>query len=228
MDSLPIAILDLFALSWFVLCWLAYSFWENKKPGLAHDVNLRREQWAQNMLLRDNRILDIQAITALIRNVTFFASTSILILAGLVAVLGAYEDVAKMFAYLPFAQDINPETMALKTFTLMAIFVFAFFKFGWSIKQHSISAVILAAIPNPEDANTPEVRMDALRMARLSGLGAKHFNDGIRGFYFALAALSWFINAWVLMVAVVWVVVVLYRREYHSHAHYLLACESIK
>jgi uncharacterized membrane protein len=62
-------------------------------------------------------------------------------------------------------------------------------------------------------------------MARLSGLGAKHYQDGIRAYYFALAALSWYLHAWVFMLATVWVVLVSFRREYRSRAHDFLTGE---
>ena len=47
---------------------------------------------------------------------------------------------------------------------------------------------------------------------------SRHFNDGIRAYYFALAELSWFFHPWALMLSTAWVVLVLYRREFHSKA----------
>ena len=211
--------LDIFALFWFIGCWAAYAWLEQYKPGLTKDMERWREKWAISMLSRDNRMVDIQAINSLIRNVTFFASTTILILAGLFAMLGAVEQGVAIFANLSFLQTMSPLSWFLKAGTLLAIFIYAFFKFGWSIKQHTISAVVMASIPNPDQTDTPEVRTDALRMARLSSLGAKHYNDGIRAYYFALAVFSWYLHAWAFILATTWVVLVLFRREYRSRAH---------
>jgi len=176
---------------------------------------------------RDNRMVDIQAINALIGNVTFFASTTILILAGLFAMLGSVDKGVAVFTNLPFLQAMTPENWVLKAVTLLSIFIYAFFKFGWSIKQHTISAVVMASLPEPNKTDTPEVRTDALRMARLSSLGAKHYNDGIRAYYFALAAFSWYAHAWVFMLATVWVALVLFRREYRSRAHDFLTSDKL-
>jgi uncharacterized membrane protein len=184
-----------------------------------------RESWAMSMLQRSNRMVDIQAINALLSNVTFFASTTILILAGLFAMLGAVEKGITIFDKLHFLPPMTPESWVFKAGTLVSIFIYAFFKFGWSIRQHTISAVVMASIPEPEHCNTDEIRTNALRMARLSGLGAKHYQDGIRAYYFALAALSWYLHAWVFMLATVWVVLVSFRREYRSRAHDFLTGE---
>lgn len=217
---------DFIALLWFLGCWVAYAWLEHNRPGLSKDVERWREKWAMSLLKRDNRMVDIQAINALIGNVTFFASTTILILAGLFAMLGAVEKAVGIFASQSFLQPMSPFSWTLKTGTLLVIFIYAFFKFGWSIKQHTISAVVMASLPEPTHANTEAAQNDAIRMAKLSSLGAKHYNDGIRAYYFALAAFSWYISAWVLCLATIWVVLVLFRREYKSKAHDFLTKES--
>ena len=222
-----IELIDLIALGWFLLCWVVYTQVEHRRPGLAREVNAWRKAWALNMLKRSNRMVDIQAINALLSNVTFFASTTILILAGLFAMLGSVMQGIEIFAALPFLETMSPATWVLKAATLIGLFIYAFFKFGWAIKQHTISAVVMASIPEPEYADELETQQNALRMARLSGLGAKHFNDGIRAYYFALAAIGWYINAWVFMLATVWVMMVLFRREYRSRAHQLLTGEHL-
>ncbi len=225
MQHINIEFLDIIALLWFIGCWFVYSGVEHKKPGLSKDVEKWRERWAMAMLKRENRMVDIQAINAMISNVTFFASTTILILAGLFAMLGAAKQGIMVFESMPFLQTMTHASWVLKAGTLVVIFIYAFFKFGWSIKQHTISAVVMAATPEPEHCDTKEARTNALRMARLGNLGAKHYQDGIRGYYFALAALSWYIHAWVFMLATIWVVLVLFRREYRSRAHDFLTSD---
>ena len=45
---------------------------------------------------------------------------------------------------------------------------------------------------------------------------ARHFNNGLRAYYFGLAALAWFIHPLLLMMATFWVIFVIYRREFRS------------
>ena len=46
--------------------------------------------------------------------------------------------------------------------------------------------------------------------------GVDNFNRGLRAYYFGLAALGWFVHPWLFMAATVWVIGVLYRRQFHS------------
>ena len=52
----------------------------------------------------------------------------------------------------------------------------------------------------------------------ISSLAARHANDGLRAYYFALAVLSWFLHPVAFMLATAWVTAVLYRREFLSRA----------
>ena len=54
------------------------------------------------------------------------------------------------------------------------------------------------------------------RAAHLATSASESFNNGLRSYYFALAALAWFINGWFLMAVTTWVVLVLYLREFQS------------
>ena len=106
---------------------------------------------------------------------------------------------------------------------LIVIFMFAFFKFTWSIRQHSYCATLLGSIPAENDPDQEKSLKKAMQFAGLSSLAANHFNNGLRAYYFALAALSWFFHPVAFMFASSWVVVILYRREYFSKAHSILA-----
>ena len=52
--------------------------------------------------------------------------------------------------------------------------------------------------------------------ARMGDLAVNNFNLGIRAYYFGLAALAWFVQPWMFIVASAWVVLVLWRREFKS------------
>jgi uncharacterized membrane protein len=46
--------------------------------------------------------------------------------------------------------------------------------------------------------------------------GINAYNRGLRAYYFGLATMAWFIGPGFLAVAAVWVVAVLYRRDFRS------------
>jgi uncharacterized membrane protein len=54
------------------------------------------------------------------------------------------------------------------------------------------------------------------RAARMSDIATRHFNSGVRAYYFGLAALAGFVHPWLLVGATALVVLVLARREFLS------------
>ena len=97
------------------------------------------------------------------------------------------------------------------------IFVFAFFKFTWSLRQFNYLLVLIGAAPLFDRIAAGDGAAAARRAARMSDLAVNHFNVGIRAYYFGLAALAWFIHPLLFMAASAWVVLVLWRREFRSN-----------
>jgi len=217
LNNLSLSLLDIFALVWFLLCWIGYSHYVNNNPrSLMSKMREWRARWSLSMLRRDNRIVDSQVITGLNNVVTFFCSTSIFITAGLFAAMGASEQIVMIVNQLSFMQSTNIATVEMKIGLLIVILVYSFFKFGWAIKQHSYSAVVMAAVPDAKTADLQKDAQQAELMGKLSSLGAEHFNDGIRAYYFALATISWFIHPLIYIAIITWVVLVLHRRDFRS------------
>ncbi len=216
-SNLALSQLDIVALLWFMLCWFSYTRYVNTSPkSLVSSMNHWRRRWSLAMLARENRIMDSQVITGLNSVVTFFCSTSIFITAGLFASIGASEQIVALINQMSFLQNTNIATVELKLGLLIVIFIYSFFKFGWAIKQHSYSAVVLASVPPAEEADLARDTPIATLMGKLSSLGSQHYNDGVRAYYFALGTLSWFVHPLVYIAVISWVVVVLHRRDFRS------------
>lgn len=228
-----ISSIDLLALLWFVGIWMGYIvFSRNKckreKIGLIAEMDVIRKEWGLQLLKRDNRVMDSQLINGLIRKETFFASTTMLILASSLALLGVGEEIVPMFQHIPLSQTTTAILWELKVMVLIVVFMFAFFKFTWSIRQHSYCATLLGSIGAAAEAEDPRSLLKAQQFAELCGLAANHFNNGLRAYYFALAELSWFFHPVAFMLSSTWVVIILYRREYYSTAHSILTMKTVK
>ncbi|MNC33366.1 hypothetical protein D3C75_817560 [compost metagenome] len=210
------------ALSWFVLCWLGYTryaIWKGKDtPCLASVLHLYREDWMRRLLMRDNRIADASVIGNLERNASFFASSTLIILAGILTVLGSTERAVSVLAGLPFVQEVSREMSEIKVISVALVFIYSFFTFSWCMRQYNFSAMLVGAAPMISERNVTEQERKAYaeRTARVISMAANQFNLGLRSYYFGLATLAWFINPWFYMLATAGVVVVLYRREFHS------------
>lgn len=212
--------LDLIALVWFLACAIGYTWFADHRRvavGLMGATARHRLTWMERMLERDNRIVDSTLVGTMSRSVSFFAQTSIFILGGLIAMLGAQDRVREVVAQIPFASASSSTLWEAKIALLIVIFVFSFFKFTWSMRQFNYLVVLIGAAPLRDRIGIKEAEPVARRAARMSDLAVNHFNVGIRAYYFGLAALAWFVNPWLLMAASAWTVLVLWRREFRSH-----------
>jgi uncharacterized membrane protein len=218
---------DLIALGWFFVCYLGYSQ-ATKRGLLANDniisaIRVQRLKWMMNMVSRPNRVVDTQILMNLSSGNAFFASTSVIVLGGLAALLGTGERVNTILSDLPFVAHTSLFVWKMKVLLLLAIFVVAFFKFAWAFRLSHYTAIMVGATPLLDEDNEQTCRSHAERTAELSSLSANHSNAGLRAYYFAMALLGWFIHPILFMAATAWVVVVLYRREYRSKAFRAIA-----
>jgi uncharacterized membrane protein len=154
---------------------------------------------------------------------SFFASTTILIVGALVAVLGATEQASDLVREIPFAARTSLMVFDFKVVVLAAIFIYAFFRFTWCIRQYSVGVLLVASVPEAHAISDDAQRQRfADRAGRVMGLAAESFNDGLRAYYMSFAAASWFISPWAMMAVTAAVVLVLYRREFRSEVLKLL------
>lgn len=212
--------LDLAALIYFLACWKGYTYFaeRDRKLGqnLLHMTNEYRMNWMHQMLKRDTRTMDSIMIGNLSRSITFFANTTIFILLGLVTMLGYRDQVAGIFNDIPFAAPSAGLIWEVKIFLLIFIFIYAFFKYTWSLRQYNYAGIFMVACPAHND-RVEEHDALAKRGAGLVANAAKHFNLGLRAYYFGLAVLAWFIHPYAFILATSWVIYVTYRREYRSN-----------
>jgi uncharacterized membrane protein len=106
----------------------------------------------------------------------------------------------------------------MKAVGLAVIFVYAFFKFGWSYRLFNYVAILLGATPPAEERDTPEAEAHVLRTTRLFAAAGRHFNHGQRAFFFALGYLGWFVSPIVLICSTAAVVLVMWWRQFGSDA----------
>ncbi len=226
MDTLlkPLTLLpwpDWLALALFFTGWVAYATWAKRRaevrPSILATTNQWRRRWMLQATFRENRIVDSAVTQSLSASPSFFASTSILIIGGLLAAMGATEQASELVHELPFAARTSALVFDLKLALLAAIFVHAFFRFTWSLRQYSFGAIIVGAAPEARLFVTDAQREAfADHAGRVMGLAAEAFNDGLRAYYLSFAAVAWFFSAWAFIAATVMVLWVLYRREFHS------------
>lgn len=213
---------DLFAPAFFVLCWAGYAVAADGQIGgrssLMSRMHEYRRVWMRRMLSRDNRIQDLQVLFVLTQSNAFFASSTILVIGGCLAVLGSREEAMAVLAEVPFVPHTPPLLWQMKVILLVVVFGYAFFKFTWSLRQFNYVAILIGGAPPPVADPDPASLRYAEGAARIASLAAEHYNKALRSFYYGLAALSWFLQPWLLVVVTAMVTLVVYRREFHSNS----------
>jgi len=201
--------------------WAGYAHFARQRTGSKHSVlaatNAVRRQWMLQTTYREVRVIDGVVIQNLSTSPSFFASTTILIIGGLLALLGT-DKATELVRDLPFAARTTTLIFDLKLILLLGIFVYVFFRFTWSMRQYTFGALLVAAAPEAERFISEGLSREAFadKAGRVVGLAAETFNDGLRGYYFAFAAIGWFFSPILFMLATVGVVYILYQREFRS------------
>lgn len=212
-------------LACYFAAWIGYARFARRRsavqPSLLAASNRVRRQWMLEATRRENRVVDGVVVQNLSTSPSFFASTTILIIGGLLAVLGASDHAQSLVAGLPFAARTPSLVLDMKLVLLTGVFIYAFFRFTWSLRQYSFGALLVASAPDREAferAGDAARERFADRAGSVVGLAAETFNDGLRAYYFAFAAAAWLFSPIAFALASAGVVWVLYVREFESEA----------
>jgi len=216
---LPLTWMDAAAVALLLAVWAGYQWYADyggaARPRLGREMDRFVREWMERMGERDNRMVDVNVLRNLIRSSQFFASTTMLILGALVALMGYAERAASVMAELPFAQQVSQRLWEIKVLVLLLIFVYGFFKFSWSIRQFGFSSILVGAVRKPP-ANASECAVDIERAGVVLSFANRNFNQGLRAYYFGVAALTWFLHPALMMLVTLAVLYVLHQREFRS------------
>jgi uncharacterized membrane protein len=217
---MPLA--DWLALVWFVAVWVGYAVFARRRAersgSLLATTNHYRRLWMLQTTARENRVIDGVVVQNLSTSPSFFASTTILIIGGLLALLGTSDKASEFVREIPFAARTSAFVFDLKMMVLLVIFVYAFFRFTWSMRQYTFGALLIASMPDARAFERGEAQREqfADRAGKVVGLAAETFNDGLRAYYMSFATILWFVSPIAFAAAAAAVVYLLYQREFHS------------
>ncbi|MGZ8255500.1 MAG: DUF599 domain-containing protein [Burkholderiaceae bacterium] len=217
---MPLA--DWLALVWFVAVWVGYAIFARRRAersgSLLATTNHYRRLWMLQTTARENRVVDGVVVQNLSTSPSFFASTTILIIGGLLALLGTSDKASEFVREIPFAARTSAFVFDLKMIVLLVIFIYAFFRFTWSMRQYTFGALLIASMPDAGTFERGEAQREpfADRAGKVVGLAAETFNDGLRAYYMSFATILWFVSPIAFAAAAAAVVYLLYQREFHS------------
>ncbi|GAA5134367.1 DUF599 domain-containing protein [Thalassotalea piscium] len=213
---------DLFALIVFVFSWTGYTWFAKKRAKtddcIARCLHQHRIHWMYETMERDLRMVEAGLLANLERNIAFFASTTLLVLAGVLTLFSQVDRLEQVLATIPFTAYPDHGIIQVKLGVLVVIFVMAFFHFTWSMRQYGFLNVMIGAAPYSQNGPEESHQKYAYQMAIVQDQAAHSYNYGLRAFYFSIAVVLWFFHPFLLIFVSLFVVHTLFNREFRSKA----------
>lgn len=219
----PLSLEETLALIYFTLLWAGYGRYAKyraKKGSLAslsRSLRNQREAWSRRLLNREMRMADAALLASQERVVGFFASTTLLLMAGILTALTNSGQIAEITSHIPFAEAQSNGQIEAKLTLMLIILIYAFFKVTWSLRQYGFAAVLMGAAPDATERLTPQQREAvACNLAKLMDSAGHDNNSGLRAYYFCLSVVCWLSGTVPFLLAATITVYVLYVREFRS------------
>ncbi|MBL8672826.1 MAG: DUF599 domain-containing protein [Alphaproteobacteria bacterium] len=223
------ALSDALAAAWLLTVWLAYGplfggGWRGRR-GLNADMHVIRRAWASAIVRRETRFTDAALTGHAIQSVSFFASTSMLVLAALVGMLGNLSWAFRAVHDLGLAGEGGRALFEAKALLLVSVFIYGFFKFTWALRQFNYVLALIGGAPPPGDCGAEADGMVA-SIAAVLNQASESVNAGIRSYYVALMVLAWVAGPWVCIGVTSGMLSVLLWRQFRSPAARAIAAQA--
>lgn len=210
---------DKIAIIIFIICWLGYEpilRRLSKKSGvISKDLSLIRASWMQRLTRREIRLFDANLIGHSMTSASFFASANLILMAAIMGAAFGGTLTPKIAENLGISSP-NSEIFGIKLALILICLVRGFLDFTWSLRQMNYCAATFGALPEKLDANTAKKYGDALFEIIEPAMSC--FSQGVRGYYFALAAAAWFYGPLFLGLASCGAIILLGYRQSFSGA----------
>jgi len=181
-SSLDLAALALVALVWFALGWRIETT-TSAKPSVTVLMAEYRREWMRQFVTRQPRIYDASVLATLRQSTNWLASTTLLALGGVLAMIGNPEQLRAV------AQDLalgatSPRAVETRRLLTVLFLAHGFLKFLWSNRLFGYAAIMMSAVPN--DVADPLAFPRARQSAEINIRAAFNFEPRAAGVpYFA-------------------------------------------
>lgn len=180
-----------------------------------HAVRLRWFQMHQD-IDREHRVFDAILLGHISNSISYFGSGTLIVLAGLVGALANVNNVYLLTRGLKFLDH----AMSLELFTLCfcvltLIMALCFFAFTYALRKMAYTFAMLGGL-QATPADTEASRIMGEQSAVVLTEAVRSINNGIRGFYYAIAALFLFAGPSASIFATLAITALLYYRQLFS------------
>ena len=186
------SLFDWIGLALFFIAWLGYgpilSVIARRSGSLNDDMLVVRDSWMTAMTHREIRLIDSQLMGHSINSASFFASTNLLLIAAVAGILFGGENALRGFAAVG-AEAVPVKILEAKLALVLVCLARGFLDFIWSLRQMNYALALIGAAPEIHSETDKVAYGHAVARVLNPALGG--FSQGVRGYYFALAAAAW-------------------------------------
>jgi uncharacterized membrane protein len=180
-----------------------------------HAVRLRWLQMHQG-IDREHRVFDAILLGHISSSISFFGSGTLIVLAGLVGALANANSLFLLTRELTFLDKaMSRELFTLYFALLVLILALCFFSFTYALRKMAYTFAMLGGLQATR-AESPEGKVMGEQSAVVLTEAVRSINAGIRGFYYAIAALFLFAGPYVAIGATLVITALLYYRQLFS------------
>ncbi|OYW82867.1 MAG: hypothetical protein B7Z26_02135 [Asticcacaulis sp. 32-58-5] len=209
---------DIAALVIFFVCWFGYEhvirLLSKRRGMLLKDLTVVRHAWMREMVIRDFKLFDSNLIGHGVNSASFFASANLILIA---AIGGALFSTDVTFQYATgLGIDTSSSLLVLKLSLVIVCLARGLLNFIWALRQMNYCVAAFGAIPLNVDKDTADKFTEAA--SDIIDPAMSNFSQGVRGYYFSLAAGAWLFGPWALVIASIGAVFLLGWRQASSQA----------
>jgi uncharacterized membrane protein len=212
----------LLALVLIFVLWMAYSpllamLGRGTLNAQLHVVRLR---WMRMLLnsRRENRVFDGILLGHISSSMSFFGSATLILLAGLVGTLATINRVHASLSEMAFFPPVSLNLFTVYFVALTIIMAWSFFSFTYALRKLAYALAMIGGL-NEATERTPHCTVMIAQTAVVLTEAVKSLNTGIRGFYFAVAALFLFVGPWAAIFMTISVsTMLIYRQGFSTEA----------
>ncbi len=199
----------------FLMWWLYSPMMSILGRGtLNSQLHVVRLKWMLMMIQarRENRVFDAIMLGQISSSMSYFGSATLIVLAGLVGTLASINRVHASVTQMAFFPPMSLGLFTLNFSAVTLIMFVCFFSFTYGLRKMAYALAMMGGLDDAPAA-TPQAQVMIAQTATVITEAVSSMNNGIRGFYFAMAALFLFAGPTTSIVATLGLSFMLYYRQ---------------
>jgi uncharacterized membrane protein len=204
---------------------LIFALWAGYEPiqklfgrgSINSQLHTVRQHWMNTLqsMPREHRVFDGILFGHIMNSISFFGSATLIVLAGLVGTLVNVRSVHQAMSGLAFVAPVSVEVFAVNVMVIVVILGLSFFAFTYAQRKLAYTLALVGGL-REAPGKAPECAPMIAATATVLTEAVKSINNGIRGFYYAIAALFLFSGPYICIAMTLVITSVIYYRQQFS------------